>query len=256
MQPAPTSSANSKSYQTFKFVAQMKTPAIIQGNLTLESLLAACVYEETGKMADEALALVPIAYLDTPEGRIYEATSVMFDGRVKLQKHQVVRGRHFTEVGPEFYAGNPRSRKDPWAVNQVSGAHLRLLNAYEMHEVSRLVWFARGDMEACKALLTTQKWIGKRRGSGFGEVSQIDAAPWTGNPLVDDDGSVRRPISLKQLPFVAGAAPAEQQHVVSTVCKNPAWLHEPELCATPYSRKLIDQTAYIMSGTSEIFFFD
>ena len=80
MQPVPTPNTSSKPYQTFKVVAHMKTPAIIQGNLTLESLLAACVFEETGKMADEALALVPIAYLDTPEGRIYEATSVMFDG--------------------------------------------------------------------------------------------------------------------------------------------------------------------------------
>jgi CRISPR type IV-associated protein Csf3 len=241
---------------TFKIVAHMKTPAIIQGDLTLESLLAACVYEETGKMRDEALDLVPIHFIETPEGRIYEASSVMFDGRIKLQQHLVIRGRHFTETGPDFYDGKKRTKGDPWAIDQARLENKRLLNPYQVYEVSRLVWFARGDMKACKELLQTQHWIGKRRGSGFGQVSQWDAQPWTGNPLLTENGLVRRPVPLKKLPFLVDAADVAQQCVISTVDKHPAWAHPPELCAAPHSRKLSDLTAPVAEDSGEIFFFN
>jgi CRISPR type IV-associated protein Csf3 len=244
-------------FQTFRAVIHMQTPAIILGDLTLESLLAACVHQTTGKIRDEALEAVPLAFRKTPEGLIWQASAVMFDGRVKQSEHTVVRGRHFTEMGNNFYDPNPRSRIDGWAVAQQNGDYKRLMNPYATYEVSRLVWYATGDLLACRELLSTQAWIGKRRGSGFGQVSQVEVVPWVGNPVVDELGFVRRPIALRKLSFLEGAAPRERQRVISCVDNHPSWAHAPELCAVPQSRMEPRKSLPVtLDGDSEMFFFD
>ena len=218
---------------TFRVVAHMKGAAIIQGSLTLESLLAACANEQTGKIRDDALADVPIGYTDTPEGRVWQATSAMVDGKYKTTEHTVVRGRHFTEVGPEFYDPNPRARKDGWACEDTKGPYMRLLKNYPLIEASRLVWYARGDAARCLELLETQSWLGKRRGSGMGEVAGYTVEAWSGNPVVDTHGMVRRPVALRKLPHVPGALDAKFQRKIHTVDNHPSWAHDAELCAVP-----------------------
>ena len=213
----------------------MRGEAIIQGNLTLESLLAACVYEETGWMREDALARVPIARTDTPQGDVWSASSVMADGPYKFGEHVVVRGRSFTEMGPEFYDPNPRARIDGWAVEDRKGPFMRLLVPYPTLSASRLVWYACGDPVECERLLKTQNWIGKRRGSGMGEVAGFKIEAWNGNPVVDAQGRVRRPIAVRKLPYVEGALPEKLQRKIQTVDNHPSWLHEPELCAVPPS---------------------
>jgi CRISPR type IV-associated protein Csf3 len=246
--------ASSNGPETFKVVIHMKTPAIIQGDLTLESLLAACVHDESGKMRDEALEDVPIASYAADEDRIWMASSVMFGGRVKIDDHIVVRGRHFSETGPDFYEAIPGARKDAWAIpgSQTNGQYIRLMNQYPVVEVSELIWLAKGDMARCKELLSTQGWIGKRRGSGFGEVSQITVSSWEGDVLVDKQGKVRRPVAIRKLHHIPGALGKDQQRVISAVDKHPMWLHEPELCAVPPSRLFIRETP--KSEVGEMFF--
>lgn len=224
---------NNLTSQTFRVVAHMKTPALIHGDLPLESLLAACVYNESGAMREDALKQVPIDFMDTPEGKIWLASAAMFDGHLKQTEHIVVRGRHFSEMGPAFYEPNPRARKDGWAVDQGTGPYKRLMTPYTVYEVSRLVWYATGNIKRCKDLLKTQGWIGKRRGSGFGEVSEYEVLPWTGNPVVDTRGMVRRPVALRKLGYLEGALPRGRQRVINTVDSHPAWLHDQELCAVP-----------------------
>lgn len=218
---------------TFRLVAHIKSPAIIHGELTLESLLAACVHDESGEIRDEALAKVPIDQLSTPDGPIWLASSVMFSGVAKTQKESVIRGRHFSEMGPDFYEPNPRSRIDGWAVDQQRGDNMRIVNTYTSVQVQSLVWYAQGDMEEACRLLSTQICIGKRRGSGFGEVAQVTASRMTCNPLVDNEGKVRRPVALRKLQHLQRAAPIEQQRVINAAENHPAWLQERELCAMP-----------------------
>lgn len=230
---------SSDRHQTVRVVAHMKSPAIIQGNLTLESLLAACVHTETGKIRDEALAGVPIESIETPAGRIWMASSAMIDGRHKVTQHTIVRGRHFTEVGPEFYDPNPRARIDQYACEQDKGDFKRLMNVYPLVEASRLVWYAKGDANEILRLLKTQPWIGKRRASGWGEVDGYECQPWSGNgnPVVDTHGMVRRPVSLAKLAHIQGALPAERQRVIFTTDEHPSWAAKPCLCAVPPSIK-------------------
>jgi CRISPR type IV-associated protein Csf3 len=250
---SPKLSDNTDGYQTFRLVAHMQTPVILQGDLTLESLLAACVFQSTGLMREEALAQVPIGKIPTDFGDVWQASAVMLAGRVKQVEHTFVRGRHFTEVGPDFYAGNPRARKDAYAIAQDNGDYKRLLNTYAALEVSSLVWYAHGDMKACRQLLATQTWLGKRRGSGFGQVAQVSVEPWGGNPLVDDTGLPRRPIPLRKLPFIEGLAARDRQRVLSCVDQHPSWAHPAELCAVPVSRIEPAPKAAVVDG--EMFYF-
>lgn len=224
-------------HSTLRVIAHMKSPAILQGHLTLESLLAACVFQETGKMRGEALDLVPIERVETPAGRLWLASAAMVDGRMKVTEHTVVRGRHFSEMGPRYYDPNPRARIDQYACEQDKGDFKRLMNAYPLIEASRLVWYAKGDPAEILRLLHTQPWIGKRRGSGWGEVADYQCLAWEGNPLVDSNGMVRRPLSLEKLKHVPGALPSDRQRVIFTTDEHPSWAAKHCLCAVPPSIK-------------------
>lgn len=243
-------------FQTFRIVAHLKTPIILRGTLPLESLLAAAVFEESGLMGEEALAHVPIGKLETPEGAVWLASDVMFSGRFRAGQHMVVRGRHFTECGPDFYAPNPRSRIDGYAVNQGANDFKRLLVTYPEYNVSKLVWYAYGDMKQCLELLSQHQWIGKRRGSGFGEVAQVDAKAWDGNPILKSDGMPLRTIAVKKLPFINGVAAQGDLKVVSRVDGHPSWAHEPELCAVPLAMREEELAEASVPSGSEIFYMD
>lgn len=239
-------------HQAFCVTAHMKTPAIIRGDLPLESLLAFCVHEATGKIRDEALAEVPLGRLQTPEGPVWMCSSAHFDAFARTDEHTVVRGRHFTEIGPEFYDPNPRARIDGYAIAQENGPFKRLMNPYPVITTSMVVWYAYGDMQGCQELLSSQKWLGKRRGSGFGEIAQLVVEPWAGDPLVDVNGMVRRPVAVEKLPHLAGALPAARQKVIAAAESHPAWLGEESLCAVPPSRIALRNAPLEVDG--EMFF--
>lgn len=217
----------------------MKSAAIIQGPLTLESLLAAAVNEATGRIRDEALANVPIDTIDAGGTRLWMASGVFFAGAVRRTSEIIIRRRHFTEIGPDFYEPNARARKrDPYEIDQTNGNYKALMNTYPAIQANRLVWFARGDAQACAELVSSLMWIGKRRGQGFGEIDKVQVQEVNENPLVDAHGMVRRPIPADLLAQVPGAAPAQAQRLARVPCQHPTWAHPPVLCAVPQSLEL------------------
>ena len=221
---------------TFRVVAHLRSSAIIRGELCLESLLAACVHDTKGLVREQAMAEVPVEVLNTPEGPVWLASAAMHYGATRVEEHTVIRSRHFSEIGPDFYDPNPRARKCGWAVEQKAGDFMTVFNVYPLLQVSKIVWYAKGDMAACRSLLATQGWLGKRRGSGFGEVDQFEVRPWSGNPVVDPNGMVRRPVAVRKLSFLQGALPADRQRVIHAVDVHPFWLNKPELCAVSPSK--------------------
>ena len=120
--PFPTPSRESG----FALIATMKSAAIIQGWLPLESLLAAAVFERTGKMREDALALVPLDSRMltgdvTPDARLWLASGANLLGHVTTAEETIIRRRRREETGPEFYTANPRARTtDPFAIEQRS----------------------------------------------------------------------------------------------------------------------------------------
>lgn len=226
-------------FSLFRLEAELKSAAIIQGALTLESLLAAAVNEATGRIRDEALSEVPIDTIDAAGSRLWMASGVFFGGSVRRASATIVRKRRFTEIGPDFYEPNARARKlDPYRIDQSEGDYKALMNAYPTVKADRLVWFARGDAQACAQLLRSLMWIGKRRGQGFGEIGPVEVHEVDESPLVDAHGMVRRPVPVDQLDHVPGAAPLQAQRLARVPFEHPTWAHPPVLCAVPHSQGL------------------
>lgn len=240
----------------FRMDVKLKTPAIIQGHLTLESLLAAAVYERTGLMRDEALAKVPLTSINHGDDKIWMASSVFLEGGVRRDRTTIIRRRTRDEMGPDFYEPNMRARKvDPFFVDQSKGDFKALLNTYPTYAADQLVWYFEGVSSQCAELIASLAFIGKRRGQGFGEIGDVLVRAVDENPIVDANGIVRRPIPVHLLPLIQGSAPKDRQKVLFTVAQHPFYGHKPVLCAVPPSNVL--ELAHAESpegGQKEVFF--
>ena len=235
----------------------LKTPAIIQGHLTLESLLAAAVYERTGLMREGALEKVPVSFIQHGEDKVWLASSAFLEGCVRRDRTTIIRRRTRNEMGPGFYEPNLRARKvDPFFVDQSQGDFKALLNTYPTYEAERLVWYFVGEAEQCADMVGSLMFIGKRRGQGFGEIGDVQIREVDENPIVDAMGMVRRPIPVHLLDLIEGAAPLNTQTVLFTVAQHPAYGHQPVQCAVPPSNVLKFVLAESGEGGQQEAFFE
>lgn len=229
----------------------MKTDAIIQGALTLESLLAAAVFEQTGKMREDALNLVPIER--TTDHGFWLASSVFYGGKVTRDTTSIIRRRRRDETGPDFYAANTTVRKksDPYAIEQSREDFKALMHEYPTVHAEKLAWFAQGDAEQCRLMLESLTFIGKRRGQGFGEISSVAVTTVDEHPLLDACGMVRRPIPVTQLHCISGAAAQDKQRLAYVATAHPFWLADATLCAIPPETDLRQITTKIQAAATD-----
>lgn len=221
-------------FTSFRLEIGLKSPAIIQGPLTLESLLAASIYESTGLMREDALSCVPIESVNINNKIIWQASAVIFNGYVRNGRTTIIRRIRQTEIGPEFFEPNARARKtDPWALNQASGDYKALMNTYPTIQADSLVWYAIGEAEVCAQMVRDLMFIGKRRNQGFGEIEYVEVSKTTENPILDCSGMVRRPLNVNLLPYLKDAQPQEKQLLAYVPDKHPTWANSPILCAVP-----------------------
>jgi hypothetical protein len=71
------------------------------------------------------------------------------------------------------------------------------MNNYTSFDAPEITWYAEGDGEAVERLLSGVTFIGKRRGSGFGEVSgwSVEAGDFDG--VVGPLGDPLRPVPIE-----------------------------------------------------------
>lgn len=98
---------------------------------------------------------------------------------------------------------------------------------------SRLDWFAVGDAEKIRALLTYVSFIGKRRGVGKGEVQRWEVETceaWGGFPVVRDG----RPLRPLPQDWPGLTDPTEIAYRTVGCVEGPYWdKAREELCAVP-----------------------
>ena len=70
------------------------------------------------------------------------------------------------------------------------------MNSYTAFDAPQITWYAEGDGEAVQRLLSDVMFIGKRRGSGFGEVSGWSIEKGDLDGVVGPFGSPLRPVPL------------------------------------------------------------
>lgn len=167
--------------------AMMVSPVIRStGYATLDSILAAIVFEKTGS--------IKAAHNDIP---------VEFDGQMPMASAAYY---NVIEEMPRSFVGNLRKQhqfdfsllkqdpKKPFARNPFESSFKDVMNTYSLVSASSITWYARGDKELIEQLLEPVSFIGKRRASGFGEVAYWSISETDEDPCMTSTGKPRRPI--------------------------------------------------------------
>lgn len=172
--------------------ARLAAPIVFGGGyLTFDALLAALIFERTGDV-DAAHGGVPLARTDG----LFHASAAICEAVETRRVSFVANLRADHALDPDLLLKNQHGkvhRKIGRTRRQEFGAVLNTCTAVSAPEV---VWFAEGDGDAVARLLDGARFIGKRRGSGFGEVSRWSCAPGDHDGVVGPFGDPLRPVPV------------------------------------------------------------
>lgn len=173
--------------------AQLRVPIIVgDGYLTLDALLASLIFERTSDI-EVAHSTVPLACTDG----LFHASAALLEPFGSSDVAFVANLRATHALDPDLILKNKHG-----AIHKQMGLTRRrdfgaVLNTYTAFDAREITWYAEGDGEAVERLLSEVKFIGKRRGSGFGEVSSwlIEIGDFDG--VVGPLGDPLRPVPLE-----------------------------------------------------------
>ena len=173
--------------------AHLAAPVVFGGGyLTLDALLAALIFERTGDV-DVAHGTVPLANTNG----LFHGSAAIFEPVDSRRVSFVANLRAAHALDPDLLPKNkdgkvhrkigPKRRQDFGAV----------MNGYTAFDAAGIVWYAEGDGAAVARLLDGAPFIGKRRGSGFGEVRRwtVEGGDWDG--VVGPFGAPLRPVPVE-----------------------------------------------------------
>jgi hypothetical protein len=206
----------------------MKSPVIVGGGyLTLDALLAAVIFEQTGDV-DHAHSSVPLACNDG----LFSASAALLEpfGRKRVSFVANLRAVH--DLDPDLLQKNKAG-----GVHKKVGLTRRrdfgaVMNSYTAFDAPDVTWYAEGDGAAVEALLSGLSFIGKRRGSGFGEVAGWEVEPGDLDGIVGPFGEPLRPVPVtmfvgdrSSLKVDAAWRPAYWNPENRAVCHAPELIH-------------------------------
>ena len=193
------------SMENFRLTFHMRT-GIILGKypLLLDSLLAAAMYSEVGDVA-QAIEKIP---LDRTEG-VWHGSAAEFialrpssgGGTARpITKQQVtfVSGvnpvRDHESMDGVFLYYNPS--RGPY--NKTGAMDYKAsMEQYQMWSVPRIVFYGRGDKDACRDLAEAfLPFLGKKSSQGFGEVSSVTVDAMNDDHSIVRDGDIMRPVPV------------------------------------------------------------
>ncbi len=157
----------------FKVKMTMGSPIVTNGGyMTLDALLAALIFDHTGDL-EKAHSAIPLECIDglwhasgaiaekLDTGRISFVASLRASHDLDLD--HVVKNKY----GNTHSAMGLTRRRDFGAV----------MNSYGVFLAPTITWYAQGDADATERLLRDVAFIGKRRASGYGQVTGLHLEP-------------------------------------------------------------------------------
>jgi hypothetical protein len=173
--------------------AQLKVPIILgSGFLTFDALIAALIFERTGDV-EAAHKSVPLVCTDG----LFHASAALLEPFTSSEVAFVANLRATHALDPDLILRNKRGD-----IHKQIGLTRRrdfgaVMNSYTSFDAPEITWYAEGDGEAVERLLSGVMFIGKRRGSGFGEVSgwSVEAGDFDG--VVGPLGDPLRPVPIE-----------------------------------------------------------
>lgn len=148
--------------------ARLAAPIVFAGGyLTLDALLAAVLFERSGDV-DAAHEAVPLAR----SGGLFHASAAILEPWDSRPVSFVANLRADHALDPNLLLKNKRGKVHRKIDRQRRKRFGLVMNSYAAVAAPEAVWYAEGDAEAARRLLEGVGFIGKRRASGFGEVSR------------------------------------------------------------------------------------
>ncbi len=172
--------------------AHLKVPIIVGGGyLTLDALLASLIFETTGDV-ETAHDTVPLASTDS----LFHASSALLEPLGSSSVSFVANMRAMHALDPDLLLKDKRGK-----VHRRIGLTRRrdygaVMNSYTAFDAPEITWYAEGDGDATERLLSSVQFIGKRRGSGFGEVARWSVEVGDLDGIVGPFGGPLRPVPV------------------------------------------------------------
>lgn len=165
--------------ETFQVTAELSSPLVIGGGyFTLDALLGGILFEQLADV-EKAHDAIPIRSDDG----LFHASAAQIEPHSQNSITFVANMRADHAIHPDLLQRNRNTgrihRRLGRTRRQDFGA---VLNKYTAFNTADVIWYAEGDPVETERLLSEVQFIGKRRGSGFGEVKnwRIDTADFNG----------------------------------------------------------------------------
>jgi hypothetical protein len=176
--------------ECFRLTARLQTPIIIGGGyLTLDALLGCIIFEEVQDV-DEAHAQIPLVCTDG----LYHASAAIVEPISQQGVTFVANMRADHALDPGLIEKNKHGRI-PRRLGRTRRRDFgAVLNRYTSIEAEEIYWYGEGKPVAVESLVRGIEFIGKRRGSGYGQVSKWSLENADYNGLTGPFGEPLRPI--------------------------------------------------------------
>lgn len=231
--------------ENFALRAYLETPVIVRnGWLTLDGILAALLYRETGSL-ETAHVGIP---LDRKAG-VWCGSAAFFEKMAPGNQYcGFQRGLKLDDLDLErcryLPPGGPRSAFPYWidqARSEASHEWRSAIDEYPVVEAESVVWFGRGDISLIEALIGFEEAhrklhaVGSRINHGWGRVRSFEFIPEDDDfSLVMPNGAPARPVPADEWAALSGKeAVLRPERIVP-----PYWDGEMVLCAVPETRRL------------------
>lgn len=170
-------------------VANLSSPIIrASGYMTLDAILAAAIAPEY-QPDTSVIPLIPI----TSSGGLFHASAAILEP---------IHAAHYAITGSmraedQITLSNIKLNRDGNIhADPFVPAYKPVMNSYIAITSLTAKWIVSGDRSSIERLLDSVEFIGKRRNSGYGQVSNWTVTPTDLSPLMDDGGNPLRPIPV------------------------------------------------------------
>lgn len=165
--------------EAFKLVIKLATPVIMgRTRTTLDGLLSAAVFKETGLMCEDTLDHIP---LERGHGGIFKASCMFVQG---IYIHEVVgrvmglRGR--ADIDVSLFPPNSKAGNRYLAVDTARGAYKANMSNYSGINARTVCFFGVGDPDRVVQMIENNIiGIGKRSNAGAGQIASVHWEPVT-----------------------------------------------------------------------------
>jgi len=177
--------------ERLEITAELRTPLIPGGGyLTLDALLGSLLFERCGDV-DAAHDAIPLSRTDG----LFHASAAVIDLCPSRRVSFVANLRADHALDPDLLP-----KKQGRIHRKIDRTRRRnfgpVMNSYRAFDAPEATWYAEGCGEAVERLLADVQFIGKRRASGFGEVSGWSIRSGDLDGIIGPFGDPLRPVPV------------------------------------------------------------